>query len=59
MSTKTIDGHIFHVQSQHKTKASAKKEAAWLRKMGNRVRIFPGALVGQHGYVVYTSRVGR
>lgn len=60
MFERKINGHIFHVQSHHKTKASADKEAEWLRKNGNPARIFKSKMWAKHygdksvRYLVYT-----
>jgi len=43
MFEKKIDGYIFHVQSHHKDKASADKEAKWLRKNGK-----PACILAKH-----------
>ena len=64
MFTQKWDGKIWHVQSHHTTKASATKEALWLRKMGNRARIASGTPWAKHygdksiRYLVYTTGKG-
>ena len=62
MFERKIDGHIFHVQSQHKTKSGADKEAEWLRKHGNKARVVSGKPWARHygdnsiRYLVLTSK---
>lgn len=34
-----IGGHIYHIQSYHQTKATAKKEADWIRSHGKRAQV--------------------
>ncbi len=48
MFERKIGGHIFHVQSHHTTKASADKEAKWLRKQGKHARIFKSKMWARH-----------
>jgi hypothetical protein len=48
MFERRINGRIYHVQSHHKTKIEADKEAAWLRKNGKHARIFSAAMWAKH-----------
>jgi len=60
MFEKKIGGRIYHVQSHHKTKAEADKEAKWLRKNGKSARVFESKMWAKHygdktvRYLVYT-----
>jgi len=62
MFERVINGDTFHVQSHHKTKDSANKEAQWLRKQGNRARVVSGKPWAKHygdssiRYLVLTSK---
>jgi hypothetical protein len=62
IDTRKISGHIFHFHSSHPNKRAAQKEAQWLRKQGNLVRVFSATPWKEHyldpsvKYAVYTSR---
>jgi len=62
MFERKYNGHIYHVQSHHKTKDSANKEANWLRKQGNKARVVDGKPWAKHygdksvRYIVLTSK---
>jgi len=55
-------GKIWHIQSHHKEKATAVKEAKWLRKQGNRARVVVATPWAKQyfdksvRYLVYTTR---